>query len=249
MIYMPRTARQKCESGYYHVILRGIGRQILFEDDRDNERFLTTVRRYRQELRFELVAWCLMENHVHLLIHDVCDQLDLIMKKIAGSYAIYYNRKYDRFGHLFQDRYMSEAINSDEYLQTVIRYIHRNPEKAGVARAEEYRWSSYDDYLSPGENIDNALALELIGGSNRFAGWMREGCEENCLDIRDKRWIHDDKARELICDTYKLASSTQLQQLDRKERDAALQWLKARGLTVRQLERLTGINRGVIQKA
>ena len=84
---MPRTARQKSESGYYHVILRGIGKQILFEDDEDNERFLSTVQRYRLELGFELVAYCLMENHVHLLLHDAKDQLNLIMKKIAGSYA------------------------------------------------------------------------------------------------------------------------------------------------------------------
>ncbi|MBR6219988.1 MAG: transposase [Clostridia bacterium] len=246
---MPRTARQKSENRYYHVILRGIGRQILFEDVQDNERFLSTVLRYRQELGFGLVAWCMMDNHVHLLIHDVPDQLDLIMKKIAGSYAIYYNRKYDRFGHLFQDRYMSEAVDSDEYLLTVVRYIHRNPEKAGIAKAEDYRWSSYGDYLSPGEDIDNALALELIGGPKRFADWMRQEREENCLDIRDKQWIHDDEARKLICDTYKLTSGTQLQELNKKERDAALRWLKARGLTVRQLERLTGINRGVIQMA
>ena len=246
---MPRTARQKCESGYYHVILRGIGRQILFEDAQDDERFLSTVLRYRQELCFDLVAWCLMDNHVHLLIHDARDQLDLIMKKIAGSYAIYYNRKYDRFGHLFQDRYMSEAVDSDEYLLTVVRYIHRNPEKAGIAKAEDYRWSSYGEYLSQGEGIDNAPVLEMIGGPKCFADWMRREREENCLDIRDKRWIHDDQARKLICDTYKLTSGTQLQEFNKKERDAALRWLKARGLAVRQIERLTGINRGVIQDA
>ena len=93
---MPRTARKMSETGYYHVILRGIGKQIIFEDDEDNERFLSTVRRYRRELNFELIAWCLMENHAHMLIHDAHQRLDLIMKKIAGSYAIYYNRKYDR---------------------------------------------------------------------------------------------------------------------------------------------------------
>ena len=144
---------------------------------------------------------------------------------------------------------MSEAANDDEYLLTVVRYIHRNPEKAGIAKAEDYRWSSYPDYLTPGEVIDNGSVLEMIGGADHFADWMRREREENCLDIRKKRWIHDDKARRLICETYNLSSGTQLQQMDRQERDTALRWLKERGLTVRQLERLTGINRGVIQKA
>ena len=169
---MPRAAREKSESGYYHVILRGIGKQILFEDDEDNERFLSTVQRYRMELGFELVAYCLMENHVHLLLRDTKDQLNLIMKKIAGSYAYYFNHKNDRSGHLFQDRFGSEAVEDDDYLLTVIRYIHRNPEKAGIAKAGEYRWSSYDAYQRPRVEVDNAWALKLIGGSEQFEQFM-----------------------------------------------------------------------------
>ena len=246
---MPRAARKKSESGYYHVILRGIGRQILFEDDEDNERFLSTVQRYRQELGFELVAYCLMENHVHLLLRDIKDQLNLIMKKIAGSYAYYSNHKYDRSGHLFQDRYGSEAVENDDYLLTVIRYIHRNPEKAGIAKAGDYRWSSYDAYKSPRADVDNAWALELIGGTERFEQFMENAAEGNCLDIRERVAIRDEAAREWICSHYKIASGTQLQQWDKKKRDASLRELKDMGMSVRQLERLTGINRGVVQKA
>lgn len=246
---MPRTARKKSESGYYHVILRGIGRQILFEDDEDNERFLSTVQRYRLELGFGLVAYCLMENHVHLLLHDTKDQLDLIMKKIAGSYAYYFNHKYDRSGHLFQDRYGSEAVEDDDYLLTVIRYIHRNPEKAGNAKAGEYRWSSYDAYLRPRAEVDNAWALELIGGAERFEQFVEEAAAGNCLDIHERSAIRDEAAREWICSHYKIPSGTQLQQWDKKKRDAALRELKNMGMSVRQLERLTGINRGVVQKA
>ena len=246
---MPRGARKKSENGYYHVILRGIGKQILFEDDEDNERFLSTVQRYRLELGFELVAYCLMGNHVHLLLHDAKDQLNLIMKKIAGGNAYYFNRKYDRSGHLFQDRYGSEAVEDDAYLLTVIRYIHMNPEKAGIAKAGDYRWSSYDAYLRPRADVDNAWALELIGGSGQFEQFMEEAAEGNCLDIPERADIRDEAAREWICSHYKIASGTQLQQWDRKKRDAALRELRDMGMSVRQLERLTGINRGVVQKA
>ncbi len=245
---MPRAARKKSESGYYHVMLRGIGRQILFEDEEDNERFLTTLQRYRLELGFDLVAYCLMENHVHLLLHDNRDQLDLIMKKIAGSYAYYFNHKYDRSGHLFQDRYGSEAIEDDAYLLTVIRYIHRNPEKAGIARARDYRWSSYGAYLKQRAEVDNAWALELIGGPEGFESFMARAVEGNCLDIHEKATMRDEAAREWICAHYKVASGIQLQQWKKKERDAALKELKDIGMSVRQLERLTGINRGIIQK-
>ena len=246
---MPRVARKKSESGYYHIMLRGIGRQILFEEEEDNERFLTTLQRYRAELGFELVAYCLMVNHVHLLLHDNRDQLDLIMKKIAGSYAYYFNHKYDRIGHLFQDRYGSEAIEDEAYLLTVIRYIHRNPEKAGIARAEDYRWSSYGAYLKQRAGVDNGRALELIGGPELFERSMAQAVEENCLDIREKAGMRDEAAREWICVHYKVASGIQLQQWEKKKRDAALRELKGLGITVRQLERLTGINRGVIQRA
>ncbi len=99
---MPRLARQKSETGFYHILLRGVGRQNIFEDDEDKQRFLETLERYKKELNFELHAYCLMGNHVHLLIKDVANQLDQIMKKIAGSYAYYFNRKYERVGHLEQ---------------------------------------------------------------------------------------------------------------------------------------------------
>ena len=213
---MPRTARQRCESGYYHVILRGIGKQILFGEEEDNDSFIATVQRYQQELGFGRVAWCLMENDVHMLVHDMRGEFDLIMKKIAGSYAMYYNRKYDRSGHLFQDRYMSEALESDEYLLTVVRYIHRNPEKAGIAEVGEYRWSSYAGYVSPCGTLDNAMVLEMIGGPGCFADWVRREDDGNCIDVREKRWIHDDEARKLICDTFRLTSGTQLQQLGKR---------------------------------
>jgi REP element-mobilizing transposase RayT len=246
---MPRAARKKSESGYYHVILRGIGKQILFEDEEDNERFLTTLQRYRLELGFELVAYCLMENHVHLLLHDNRDQLDQIMKKIAGSYAYYFNHKYDRSGHLFQDRYGSEAIEDDAYLLTVIRYIHRNPEKAGIGRARDYRWSSYSAYMKQRAEVDNAWALELIGGCARFESFMAKAEEGNCLDIHEKAAMRDEVARKKICEQYGVPSGTRLQQWEKKERDEALKKLKDMGMSVRQLERLTGINRGIIQKA
>ena len=94
---MPRRARTISNSGYYHVVMRGIGKQILFEERADYLRFLETLERYLSEEPFDVLAYCLMENHVHLLLHTQSG-LERIMKRIAGSYAYYFNNKYERSG-------------------------------------------------------------------------------------------------------------------------------------------------------
>ena len=130
---MPRTARIPSASGCYHVVLRGIGKQILFEEDEDYRRFLHTLERYLRDEKADIYAYCLMENHVHLLLH-ADSGLDRLMKRIGTSYAYYFNEKYSRSGHLFQDRFSSEPVEDEAYLLAVVRYIHNNPQKAGICR-------------------------------------------------------------------------------------------------------------------
>ena len=117
---MPRTARQFSHSGYMHVIIRGNGKQILFEDYEDHYFFLSILKRYCEETEVRILAYCLMENHVHLLVHDLEGNTSQMMKKIGVSYSGYYNRKYERTGHLFQDRFRSELIEDEAYLLTGI---------------------------------------------------------------------------------------------------------------------------------
>ena len=246
---MPRAARKLGESSYYHIVIRGIGKQIIFEDEEDNERFLSTLQRYRREMGFQLVAYCLMENHAHLLICDPQQRLPLIMKKVGVSYASYFNRKYERTGHLFQDRYRSEAVETDEYLLCVIRYIHNNPQKAGIARAAEYRWSSYSAYVKPIGEVDNAAVLQILDEWGGFARLMREDTNDRCLDVEERRSLRDEEAKAVMRALLDVESGTQLQRFDRKARNAALRKLRESGMTIQQIERLTGITRGVIQRA
>ena len=146
---MPRHARQMSTSGYMHIITRGIGRQLLFEEPEDYQHYLKALDRYCTETHVNVCAYCLMENHVHLLVYGETEQIILLMKKLGVSYSFYFNRKYDRVGHLFQDRYRSEPVEDDAYLLTVFRYILRNPCKAGICKASEYPWSSYGMYIAP----------------------------------------------------------------------------------------------------
>lgn len=245
---MSRGARVTGNSGYYHIVSRGIGKQILFEDEEDYTRFLETLRRYKEEEKFEILSYCLMENHVHLLLH-VESGLDRIMKRIAVSYAYYYNNKYERTGHLFQDRYKSEPIEDDRYLLAVIRYIHNNPPKAGICSREEYPWSSWHEYMGEAALISKELVFGLTGGADKFASFSATNEEVECLEISERKHLSDSAAKEIIQNVLQVESGTQLQAMSRERRDASLRQLKENGLSVRQIERLTGINRGIVLKA
>jgi REP element-mobilizing transposase RayT len=145
---MPRGAREKSSSGIYHIMLRGINKQVIFNDEEDFSRFIYYLGRYKKESDYKIYSYCLMNNHIHLILKVNSIDLESILKRIAGSYAQWYNRKYSRVGHLFQDRFKSKAIEDERYLFAAMRYIHMNPIKDNISKSmENYVWSSYSDYL------------------------------------------------------------------------------------------------------
>ncbi len=231
-----------------HIIVRGIGKQILFEDQTDNEKYLYYLKKYAEQESITILAYCLMENHIHLLIRDAEGTLSVFMKKMGVSYAGYYNRKYDRTGHLFQDRYKSENITDAAYLLSVFRYILNNPAKAGICGAAEYRWSCYHEYGETNGLTDTGLLRDMIGDRESLARFMLQSDEIEHIEA-DTPKKDDNWAIQTIREALNITSGTQIQQFERVQRDEAIALLKSKGLTVRQLERLTGINRGVIQKA
>ena len=245
---MPRAARKKSESGYYHVILRGIGRQILFEDDEDNERFLSTVQRYRQELGFELVAYCLMENHVHILVNDPHGNVSAMMRNLNGCYSKYYNQKYGRIGQLYQGRFLSEPIETETALFIVFRYILNNPRKAGICPASQYRWSSYKAYFGNYPSIDLSFVRDRLPTAESYRQYIDTPNEDECLEYENFT-NQDDYALDVIRSTLEIKTGTELQSWEKNRRNEALRALKAKGLSIRCLERLTGVGRYIITHA
>ena len=244
---LPRTARNLNEGGYRHVIVRGIGKQILFEDADDNIFFIGLLERYSRETGIGICAYCLMENHVHLLLHDGGTLTPLFMKKIGVSYSAHFNVRYERTGHLFQDRYKCENIKTGRQYLVVLRYILRNPEKAGICKTEEYKWSSYDLYGDDKSFLDQTYTCELLCDRDEFLHFITSDCHDSCMEYGKRR--NDEWAQEVISSELGIESGTVIQTYNRKERNRAIAILKAAGLSIRQIERLTGINRGVIQKA
>ena len=245
-----RTARKQGESGIYHVVARGVGQQIIFETDSDRIRYMDSLQKLAEESSGNLLAWCLMDNHVHLLIEEPLGELSSLMRRLNSGYALYFNLTHGRSGHLFQDRFHSEPVDSDAYLMTVIRYIHQNPMKAHMAVSCVYPWSSYNEYASGNPPAGADRILDIFGGIEPFISFHDVPGQESCLDISQRKPLIDDaRARAIAENAFGSTSLESLKSLPRKERNQALALLKANGLTTRQIQRLTGISLGVISSA
>ena len=164
---MPRSPRLFVPGLLYHVFSRGNNKQTIFTNHSDFQRFSQNITRFHKHLDFKLYAYCLLPNHFHLLIESPLTPISKIMQTILTSYTMYFNKRYDSVGHLFQGRFKSIIVDKDEYLLQVSRYIHLNPVKAGLTSDPmEYPWSSYRLYWdNQNELIDTQPVLSLISNS------------------------------------------------------------------------------------
>ena len=251
---MPRTARKISPTDIYHVIVRGVNRQTIFESDADRYRFLKTINKYKSECNFALYAYCLMSNHVHLLIKADDEPLATVMKKICGSYAQYFNTKYERVGHLFQDRFKSEPVTTDDYLLTVLRYIFQNPVKAGICgEVEAYRWSNYRDYFGkPNSDTEEILSYFSEGEAplKGFSSFVNAPNDDICMESTEQRSnFTDERAIKLINKLCGTNTPQELQNMELPIRNKYLRQLKESGISVNRLERLTGLSSYIIYRA
>ena len=246
--------RIKSEGDIYHVTSRGTGKQLIFEDDDDRRFFLRLLHETLSSHAVDLYAWCLMDNHFHLLLHGALETVSLCMRHLCSSYARRFNERAGRTGHLFQGRFGSEAIDTDAYLLIVVRYIHKNPEKAGLAHTSAYRWSSYREYLGHPTLCKTQFVLDVFGDKQAFASFHAQNDEEaGCLDVdmsrMAKRKAIDARALRKAQRVMAGMKLTDLKTLPKKTRDAHLRDMKRSGLSIRQIERLTGIGRNVVANA
>ncbi|MFH1504682.1 MAG: transposase [Candidatus Omnitrophota bacterium] len=145
---MPRIFRILPEEGALHILTRGNNRRSVFEDDNDYKAYLSCLKKYKKENNISIYHYCLMPNHIHLIIElNFASSLAKFMKQVNLAYLYRYKKKYDYCGHLWQGRYKSLIISNDGYLITCGRYIERNPVKARLVKyAKEYKWSSFNAY-------------------------------------------------------------------------------------------------------
>ena len=244
---MPRNPRTYSISGYMHIYNRGNGRQILFEQRADYIYFLQQLKRFSSMYHVRICAFCLMENHFHLLVHDTEKNIPGFMRCLCSSYSSYFNRKYKRTGHVFEGRYKSTPIDTEAYLLRVFSYILNNPRAAHICETKEYLWSSYSRYGESGSFVDTSVFQDLIGTKEEYDTFLSLKYED-CPELEGI--VHNDEwAKSVIREKLHIEKGTDLQQYDWKSRNEALRLLKNQGLTIRQIERLTGINRSAVQRA
>jgi putative transposase len=189
--FMARPLRIEFPGGLYHFIVRGNERKAVFRDDADREDYLRRLAHYRKKFGFRLLAYCLMDNHVHLVIESGSDPLSRIMAGLQSSYTQYFNRRHRRVGHLFQGRYKAFLVERDPYALALLRYVHENPVKARIVlKPEEYPWSSDRAYRrgrSP-DWLDVDRLLRMLGARRSVAirayrRLMREELEQPYEDV------------------------------------------------------------------
>lgn len=251
---MPRVAREKSETGIYHVMIRGINKQIIFQDDEDRYRFISTLKQYRDMNVYKVYSYCLMDNHVHMLLEEDEYDISSTMKKISSSYVFWYNKKYQRCGHLFQDRFKSEPVNSETYLLTVLRYIHRNPIKARMtSNLRDYKWSSYIEFINENTIVEKEFILDMFSNNKNnsidvFEKYHTEMNEDTCLDIEDNKRLSDKEIKSILNEND--INFNEITSFDKVSRDEMLRELKKiNGSSIRQISRITGISKNIVARA
>jgi putative transposase len=164
----------------------------IFEDDRDYRRFIMLVGDVMQEYQINCWNYCLMPNHYHLTLQPTLPNLSSALACLNGEYALWWNRRHRRCGHVFQGRFKAQIVQREGYLLALCRYVARNPVRANlVERAEEWRWSSYAATIglrTPPAFLDTALTLRQFGTGpdtelqERFRKYVAIECDESLED-------------------------------------------------------------------
>ncbi|MBI5075257.1 MAG: transposase [Nitrospirae bacterium] len=254
---MARKPRIEFEGAFYHIITRGNQRQKIFKDTLDRIKYLEILARYKKSHPFRLYAYVLMSNHVHLLIETGAVHLSKILQGINQSYTAYFNKTYKTAGHLFQGRYKSILCDRDQYLLSLVKYIHLNPVRAKIATTPDaYPWSSHPCYahkIVGNELVDEDQVLRLFSENKTkarklYRAFMDDGLtveKDDIYTIIDQRVLGDESFLDRIMQSSEIevASKKRLRQYSLPEIAGGIE--KGYGITIGQL-RVKSKDRGIL---
>lgn len=182
---MPRMARIVVPNTPHHIVQRGHNKQVVFVSDDDYQYYLENLFEWKEQLNCKVHAWCLMTNHIHLIVNpnEDVDNLGKLMKRLAGKQTRYVNRLEKRTGSLWEGRYKSSPVETDAYLLACCRYVELNPVRAKmVEKAEDYRWSSYQEKIG----IKEQKHMDID------ACYLSLGDKQEQRITRYKQWVESD---------------------------------------------------------
>lgn len=262
---MSRTARTFSNSKDYHIISRGIDKQNLFYDDEDRKRFLKILKEIKEENNYIIYAYCLMSNHIHMVIKSEKEFLSKGIKSLLLRYGHYFNKKYERVGSIVQNRFSSRNIETIKYFIDVCKYVHRNPENAGICKTKDYKWSSYHEYIQ--KNRLNLTTTEKIIDTSRLMNHFNNDINKfveyttnsNLDDLNEYaeyeifNRISDKILLEIICKKFLINNinnvASYFANMESKELKKCLEEIrKIKGINITQLSRLIRIEKGRIKR-
>lgn len=259
---MPRFPRDISDTGIYHVMIRGINKMNLFHDKTDKLKLTEIISKMKTQGEYSLYAYCIMNNHAHLLLKEEEDSISRSMKRICVSYSHYYNNKHKRVGHVFQDRFRSEKIENDNYLLECIRYIHNNPVKASIVRRPtDYVFSSYNIYTKKAVDdldlIETEFPLSIFSENNKqalkqFVKFSTNIGLEDFIDISEDETENMDPFKAIgdILNKYSHTIETISTYKNTKERNLILKDIKNNtNISIREISRIIGIGKDTIHRA
>ena len=245
---MGRQARVRSSAGLYHVMLRGADRHILFADDADCRGFILSLQRAKESGGCNLYTYCLMDNHVHLLLRENEEPLETVIKRIGVSYAYHYNLKYELHGHLFQDRYRSEAIETDAYFLDVLRYICQNPVKAGLVQNPlDYPWLGCNGVKDEYHLTDPLSDYTSLNGEELLR-FINEPCKADHIEPAERKRLTDREAIAKATEACGCIHVPEICKWPAEKQEEAVQKILDSGVSIRQLSRITGISKAIIER-
>ena len=250
---MPRQSRKFSKSQVYHIIYKGIDGQDIFYEEGDKSLFLNKLLETKQEYQYKIYSYCLMANHIHLVIEIENSILATCMKSLAVKYVLYFNKKYSRSGPLFQNRFNSSCVENQKYFLDVCRYVHQNPEKAGICNLADYKWSSYNEYLGKANIIDKQILLHYFDNKiENFKRFTLKGKTDNEYDFIEyelRKNFDDLELTEFIIKKLKIHNINDISKMSKKEFEKTVEILKNMPYTnLSQIARIVRINRWVLEK-
>lgn len=177
---MPRIKRENLNSNIFHIMSQGINKEYIFEKEQDKRKYRKLLFIHNKEYNVEIISYCIMGNHVHLLIKsDRIENMSNFMHQINMEYALYYNKNRNRVGYVFRSRFKSEAIDTEKYLINCIHYIHNNPIKANICNEKsEYLYSSYNSKIKENEMINKKWKEQYYNSGDIDQNILFIGTEE-----------------------------------------------------------------------
>jgi len=248
---MPRRPRNFLSCSFFHLIVQGINKEYIFANDIYKNIYLKLIKNYSKKFDIKLLAYCIMNNHTHILVYSSnISNISNFMKSINTTYAKYFNQTQERVGYVFRDRFLSQPINSEVHLFKCIAYIHNNPVKAHlVENLLDYKFSSYRDYLYKNGIINNEI-LNLIFGPSHNSYIETLSPYYNCFtnDIADIK--EDCISTSSLISNFVNSINIPLTEIlkDSHSTSLLIKYLHTNGISIRKISSLLGISRNIVYK-